>query len=291
MGTGWSVRCAVPDGVDRAGLQRTIEERLVGLVARMSHWDAQSDLCRFNASPAGSIVRLHPDFAKVVDLALRIAHASDGAFDPAIGRVVDLWGFGPPGARPPPDPAEIDAARAVSGWRRLRFDRAGARLRQPGGLALDLSGVAKGYAADAVADLLAKQGLRHCLIEVGGELAGRGVRPDGDPWWVDLEDPPGTSFPALRLALHECAVATSGNYRRGDHSIDPLTGRPATNGVLSVSVVAASAMLADALATAITVAYPATDLIAKLDVAARVVVLEDGVDREVLTPRLRAMLA
>jgi hypothetical protein len=69
------------------------------------------------------------------------------------------------------------------------------RLRQPGGLSLDLSGIAKGYAADALADLLAGMGVAHGLAEVGGELAGRGFMPDGQPWWVELENPPGTSCP------------------------------------------------------------------------------------------------
>lgn len=293
MGTSWTVLAALPPALAgaAASLRHAIVARLTDLVAQTSHWDPASALCRFNALPAGGVATLPDDLARVVDLSLRIAHASDGAFDPAIGRLVDLWGYGPPGPCPPPATAAIDAARAVSGWQRLRFDPATARLRQPGGLALDLSGVAKGHAVDAVADLLAAQGVRHCLVEIGGELVGRGMRPDGDPWWVDLEDPPGAVFAPLRLALHQCAVATSGTYRRGDHSIDPRTGRPAAGGVWSVSVVAPTAMLADALATAIAVAGPDSGVIAALDVAARIVVQGDGGIREILTPRLQAMLA
>jgi thiamine biosynthesis lipoprotein len=291
MGTGWSIRCALPPGRDGDGLHAAIVARLDGLVAQMSHWDRASELCRFNALPAGGSAVLSPDFAAVMDLSLRIAHASDGAFDPAIGRLVDLWGFGPPGPCARPDAEAIAAARALSGWRRLRRDPAGRRLRQPGGLALDLSGVAKGYAVDAVADLLAGQGVRHCLVEIGGELVGRGMRPDGDPWWVDLETPPGAVLPPLRVALHECAVATSGDYVRGRHMIDPRTGAPAANGAVAVSVIAASAMLADALATAIAIAYPDMDLIARLDVAARIVVRDEGGTREIVSPRLAAMMA
>ncbi|WP_232307979.1 FAD:protein FMN transferase [Sphingomonas hankookensis] len=293
MGTSWTVLAALPPPLAGAAgsLRHAIVARLINLVAQTSHWDPASALCRFNALPPGGVATLPDDLARVIDLSLRIAHASDGAFDPAIGRLVDLWGYGPPGPCPPPAAAAIDAARGVSGWQRLRFDPATARLRQPGGLALDLSGVAKGHAVDAVADLLAMQGVRHCLVEIGGELVGRGMRPDGDPWWVDLEDPPGAAFAPLRLALHEMAVATSGNYRRGDHSIDPRTGCPADTGVLSVSVIAPSAMLADALATAIAVAGPDCGVIAALDVAARIVVQSDGGVREILTPRLRTMLA
>lgn len=290
MGTTWTVRYAAPSGVDRAAVRRAIEARLAGLVSEMSHWQADSTLCRFNALPPGGVADLPDDFARVIDLSLRVAHASAGAFDPAIGRLVDLWGFGPPGPRPAPDDAAIAEARAVSGWRRLRWDAVGRRLRQPSGLSLDLSGVAKGHAADVLADMLAGQGVGHCLIEVGGELVGRGMRPDGDPWWVDLENPPGIDLPPIRVALHQCAVATSGDYRRGAHTLDPRTGRPATNGVVAVSVVAASAALADALATAIAVDHPADGLIATMDVAARIVVRDAGGAREVLTPRLAAML-
>lgn len=291
MGTGWSVRYALPAGIDPDRLRRAINARLDDLVGQMSHWDAASTLWRFNALPAGAVADLPDDFAAVIDLSLRIAHASGGAFDPAIGRLVDLWGFGPPGPQPAPDDAALAAARVVSGWRRLRRDAGGRRLVQPGGLALDLSGVAKGYAVDAVADLLAGHGIAHCLVDIGGELVGRGIRPDGDPWWVELENPPGIDAAPIRVALHQCAVATSGDYRRGRHSIDPRTGRPVTNGVRSVSVIAGSAALADALATAITIAWPDDSLIAAQRVAARIVVDDGNGIREFLTVPLRAMLA
>lgn len=291
MGTCWRVRCALPAGVDPDRLRHAIDARLDDLVAQMSHWDAASTLSRFNASPAGAAADLPGDFAAVIDLSLRMAHASGGAFDPAIGRLVDLWGFGPPGPRPVPDDAAVAAARAASGWRRLRRDPDGRRLVQPGGLALDQSGVAKGYAVDAVADLLGDHGIAHCLVEIGGELVGRGIRPDGDPWWVELENPPGIATAPIRVALHQCAVATSGDYHRGRHSIDPRTGRPVANGVRSVSVIAGSAALADALATAITIAWPDGGLIAAQRVAARIVVGNGDDMQEFLTDPLRAMLA
>lgn len=290
MGTNWSVRCAIPPDRNPAPLQTAIEARLDALVAQFSHWDASSALCRFNTAAPGATVALPHDLAAVIRLSLRVAHAGGGAFDPAIGRLVDLWGFGPPGPRPAPNAARVHEALAVSGWKQLKWDDARARLRQPGGLALDLSGVAKGYAVDAIADLLALHGVDNCLVEIGGELVGRGLKPDGDPWWVDLEPPPSLDAPSLRLALHRCAVATSGDYRRGEHTIDPRNGYPVTNGVTSVSVIAESAALADALATTITVAYPDDSLINTLGVAARIVVRSRGVVRELLTPALLKML-
>jgi thiamine biosynthesis lipoprotein len=253
MGTTWSVRLVAPTDFDFAGLQRAIEMRLLGIVAQMSHWDPTSLLCRFNHAPAGSWISLPTDFTTVIAAALDVAERSGGAFDPTIGRLVDLWGFGATPRTTAPTTAEVEAARKASGWRRLAFDREAGRIRQPGGLWLDLSGVAKGYAVDAIADLLTEAGISHCLVETGGEFAGRGMRPDGDPWWVDLERPPGAAIAPFRTALHQLAVATSGDYVRGLHTLDPATGRSVENGVTSVSVLHGSAMMADAWASALTV--------------------------------------
>ncbi|TCM21654.1 thiamine biosynthesis lipoprotein [Novosphingobium sp. PhB165] len=296
MGTTWSLRFAAPEGTDVPAIRAAVEARLATIIAEMSHWEPESLLCRFNRAPAGSWAVLPDDFAAVIGAGLAIAEASGGAFDPAIGRLVDLWGFGPPGPKPVPDALAVTAAREASGWTRLTWDAPTRRLRQPGGLALDFSGIAKGYAVDVVADLLAGMGMRHMLVEIGGELAGRGVRPDGEPWWVDLETPPGIATSAdlsLRLALHDIAVATSGNYRRGEHTIDPRTGRPTENGLASVSVIAPSAMLADGWASALTVAGPehGPALAAKHGLAARFVTIRENAVQEILTSALEALLA
>lgn len=274
MGTTWRVLYAahVPAGEVRAA----IEARLDDLVAQLSHWEPDSALCDFNRAAAGTWVTLPDDLARVVDAGLRIAQATGGAFDPAIGALVDLWGFGPPGPMPVPNEAAIAAALARSGYRRLRWDADARRLHQPGGIALDLSGIAKGHAVDAIADLLAARGIRHCLVEIGGELAGRGLRPDGDPWWVDLETPPGLTLPPLRLALHQQGVATSGTYRRGNHNLDPRTGRPPPNGVVAVSVVGPGALLADALASAASVMLPAHDPCTPRGMGMRTIAVRSG---------------
>jgi thiamine biosynthesis lipoprotein len=185
----------------------------------------------------------------------------------------------------------LDAARADAGWRRLAFDRDAGRLRQPGGLWLDLSGIAKGYAVDAIADLLRAHAIEDALVEIGGELAGCGLRPDGQPWWVDVEDPPGGTLPPLRIALHDLAVATSGDYVRGAHTLDPQTGRPLAPGIASVSIVHDSAMHADGWATALIVAgEKASALATQEELAARIVARDGDGLRETLTPRLSAMI-
>lgn len=295
MGTSWSAQFTAPPAVDVPSVQAAIFVRLEDIVRQMSHWSAGSALCGFNRAEPGTWIVLPPDFAQVMARSLAIAEASDGAFDPTIGRLVDLWGFGPPGPKPAPGANDLAKARAQSGWRRLAFDTEAKRLRQPGGLALDLSGIAKGYAVDALSALLTRIGARHHLVEIGGELAGAGLRPDGDPWWVDLECPTATQVHVapLRIALHGLAVATSGSYVRGDHTLDPRTGRPVDNGCISVSVVAKNAMSADGWASALTVLGHATGiaLADRIGLAARIIHVDShGHVSEALSKPMKAML-
>lgn len=291
MGTTWQVQAALPAkaGFTANDLRLRIQARLDGIVREMSHWADDSDLSRYNHAAAGSAITLPPDFATVMACALAIADRCDGAFDPAQGRLTDLWGLGPRPANGVPDESAIAEALHLSGWRKLAFAPETAMLRQPGGLWLDLSGIAKGHAADMVADLLGSLGLGHALVNVGGECVGRGMRPDGDPWWVDLESPPGLALPPLRVALHQLCVATSGDYLRGAHTLDPRTGHPAIHVTTAVSVIHRRCMEADAWATALSVAElpDAQALAIRHDLAARIV-LRSGA--EWLSPALQAML-
>ncbi|MGC6329067.1 FAD:protein FMN transferase [Rhizorhabdus sp. FW153] len=283
MGTMWSVRYAAPVGLAPTEVGAAVKETLDRIIVEMSQWRDDSLISAFNRAPQGTELRLPADFRTVLDVALDVARRSDGAFDPTMGRLVDLAGFGP--AEPADEPTSVTDALRCAGWKRLPY--AGGRIVQPGGLALDFSGVAKGHAVDAVADRLAQEGVTHMLVEIGGELVGCGVRPDGQPWWVDLEAPPGLPVPPLRIALHGMAVATSGNYRRGNHMLDPATGSPIVNGVRSVSVLHDKAAYADAWATALTVLGPDAGLrLAEREaLAARIVA-----DTELLSPALREML-
>jgi FAD:protein FMN transferase len=291
MGTRWRVRAALRQPEQAAALATEIATRLDEIVAELSHWDESSNLCRYNRAAAGSWVALAPHFATVIACALEVASASGGAFDPALGALVDLWGFGPHGACPAPTESEVDVALACSGVDRLRYDRFARRLYQPGGLKLDLSGIGKGYAVDMIASLLAEHGCQNALVEIGGECVGRGLRPDSEPWWVDLE-PPEPATEGLRVALHELAVATSGDYVRGRHTIDPSTGYPSDPHLVAVNVLHPSAMRADAWASALTVLGPdrGAALATERAIPARIVVRTGAGHREWLSPALKAML-
>lgn len=263
MGTSWSILLAAAE--PPAGLARQVQGLLDGFVAELSHWDRASQLSAFNDAPAGRWLSVPSRFYHVLAAAIALARETGGAFDPTIGALVDLWGFGPaPAPATAPAPAAIEAAQARSGWERLEMDALGSRLRQPGGLRLDLSGIAKGLAVDEVAALLESFGLRAFLVEIGGELLGKGLRPDGLPWWVDIEAPPASALMPTRVALHGLSIATSGDYRRYfeedgaryAHTLDPRSGRPSDNKLASVTVLHERCMMADALATAITVLGP-----------------------------------
>jgi thiamine biosynthesis lipoprotein len=268
MGTGWSAQMLVPPGVDAGGgLEAALQRELDEIVVQMSHWEDDSLLSRYNRAPGGSWHALPPQFFDVADFALQVHEDTAGAYDPAAGALVALWGFGPVGRhdtagfRAPcaPDVAAVLARRAAA---TPQLDRGKRRLLQPGGAILDLSSVAKGYGVDRLALCLERFGVRHYLVEVGGELRGAGMKPGGEPWWVEVEGVPDlASGPQAVVALHGLAIATSGDYRsyfdhgrqRASHTLDPRTGQPIANGVASCTVLAGTCMAADALSTALTV--------------------------------------
>lgn len=275
MGTQWSVRVAASTA-HWAGpsVEHVLMRRLDSICQQMSHWDDDSELSRFNRAPAHHWQPVSELFAQVMRCALSVAHDSQGTYDPAAGHWVDLWGFGAKRRYDQtgfmaPTPADCEALLTAcqSGWADLRVTGgAPAKLWQPGGIRLDLGAIAKGFAVDQLSLTLTKLGYPHHLVEIGGELRGEGTKPDGQPWWVDLELPralPGDHNESMSpvLALHGLSVATSGDYRRFfmldgqrlPHTIDPRNGRPIAEGVASVTVVHRECMWADAWSTAMTV--------------------------------------
>ena len=271
MGTTYSVQLADPPaGVTPKAARAAVEGELAAVNRQMSTWDRASELSRFNVSSSTDWFPVSPETAAVVALALEIAEASGGAFDPTVGPLVDLWGFGdaPRPTRVPTD-AELAAARELVGWRKLHARGDPPALRKDaGGLTVNVSAVAKGHGVDRVAGRLAALGATDFLVEIGGELRAAGTKAGGAPWAAGVEVPTddvtGAHREVLRavpLALEPsaAALATSGNYRnfydlngeRVVHTIDPRTGRPVAAGDLAaVSVLAADCATADALATA-----------------------------------------
>jgi thiamine biosynthesis lipoprotein len=242
-------------------LRRELQETLDRINGQMSNWRTDSLISRFNRDRTGGWFAVSDELVLVLDAARRINRQTGGAFDVTVGGLVNLWGFGASEASPGiPIRSAIDAALAHSGQAKLEVDTAGRAIRKiDPRLEIDLSGIAKGYGIDALANVLERSEVHDFIVEIGGEVRASGARPDGLPWRVAVERPgPGGRVLRGAIALDGAAIATSGDYReffeingrRYSHIIDPRTGSPPDNGVASASVVAGDALTADALATA-----------------------------------------
>ena len=286
MGTGYSVRLGTAQVTE--GLAAEIHTVLAGVDAHMSTWRHDSELTRFNDSGNTDWQPVSRGTHEVVALALDTGSASQGAFDPTVGPLVDLWGFGSGadddalGRKPQRGAIRETLARVGHEFIELDAD-AGAMRKSLATARLDLSGIAKGHAVDRVAAALDARGIESYLVEVGGELRSRGRKPDDSLWRVAIERPDAGRRDVFRVVeLQGQAIATSGDYRnyfadggqRYSHSIDPRSGQPVRHELASVSVVAETTMQADALSTALMIMGPddAMDYADRHAVAAHLVV-------------------
>lgn len=305
MGTTWTVRYINTHQQSEAAVRALIQRDLDLVVAQMSTWQTESTLSIFNSASANTWHTLPRASFEVLDCALKVAADTEGAFDPTVGAVVNLWGFGPHGQRSsPPSLAEVQEMHANTGYQKLQFDKANQPIPQTGGVYLDLSDIAKGYSVGLIAQALMAAGIDNYLVEVGGELLGAGIKPDGQRWWVALETSPVVSVITESIvALHGLAIATSGDYQRYfeyqgrhyAHTIDPRTGFPiddASNPLVSVYVIHAKCMLADALATALTVmgTQAALAYAEQRNIAVRLVEQTDDGYQEFFSSEFQAML-
>lgn len=309
MGTTWSVTLVGKSAGASEGLRAGIERELDRVVAQMSTFESDSDLARYNRAAAGTWQNLPDEFASVLGAALVQARDSGGAFDPTVGPLVDLWGFGSGKTlHEVPSVQAIDAARAHIGWQRVEFDPQQRRVLQPGGVHLDLSAIAKGFAVDQVARYLQHEGVSDFLVEVGGELRARGERARGEAWQVAIENPLASNEAETsarpywrRLALVNQAVATSGDYRHAfehagriySHHIDPRNGWPVEHRIAQVTAIAEECMQADAMGTTIMVLGPEAGLAYAQRHGMAVLLLVHEGDRlvERMSPAFAALLA
>jgi thiamine biosynthesis lipoprotein len=244
-----------------AEIHARVEAELRRIDELMSSWREDSEIERFNRAPADASFPLSVETNEVLDLADRIWRISGGAFDPALGRVIRLWGFGgAPRRSDIPSEDEITAALRESGWSHVVRDGR-SLIKRRDGLCIDLSGIAQGYAVDRLFDLLQREGYRSVMVEIGGEVRA-GAPPPGQPSWrIGIEEPDGDGSLRATLALRHAAVSTSGDYRSGfvvdgvrySHILDPHDGRPIRSGLASATVVAPDTATSDALATALMV--------------------------------------
>ncbi len=258
FGTTYSIQADCPNGIP----QHLILAELAQIDRQMSTFNAASELSNFNRVPVGEEVPVSPALAEVATAAQLVAVQTGGAFDATVAPLVALWGFGADAAHRPPTEAQLAEALHRVGYERLEARLDPPTLKKAAPLTLDLSAIAKGYAVDRLATVLADGSCRAYLIELGGEMRVFGSSPGGAPWRVGIDSPEGGQLPQV-LALRGGAVATSGDYRQrrdqpassagAAHIIDPRTGRPIAHRLASVTVVAEQALYADAYATALIV--------------------------------------
>jgi FAD:protein FMN transferase len=265
MGTFYHIKVVAGYFEDLSGLQAKIDARLEEINQSMSTYRPDSEISLFNKLPAGETMAVSPDFLKVLQVAQKIYALSGGAWDGTVKPLVNLWGFG--NVRPvkvAPDKVEIEKQRKKTGFEHIQIFDAGRIGKRLSGLTLDLASIAKGFGVEAVAGEIRQEGYRNFLVEIGGEVVASGVRKDGLPWIVGINRPvPGATASEVYRAfsITNGAMATSGDYRlffeldgvRYSHVIDPHTGYPVKNHVVSVSVVASDCTFADGLATALMV--------------------------------------
>ena len=256
MGTSYRVQADCPGSMPASLLADTLER----IDARMSTYDADSELAVFNRAAVGEKVPVSAELVHVVEAAHRVSTATEGAFDATVAPLVSLWGFGADAAEEWPDEAAVAKVRTLVDYRNLRYQSAPPLLQKLAPLQLDLSAIAKGYAVDQLAAVLQAAGCRSYLVELGGEIRVAGIAPSGTKWRIGIESPSGEQA-LTTLVLSEGALATTGDYRqhrqrdgkRISHIVDPRSGWPVSHRLASVTVVAQTALLADAYATALTV--------------------------------------
>ncbi|WP_237152941.1 FAD:protein FMN transferase [Oryzibacter oryziterrae] len=263
MGSRFSaVFYAAPD-LDTAPLGQALADAAERVEQQMSTFRPSSDLNRINRAAIGEWLDIPTELTTVLARALEIGELSGGVFNIGVGDIVTAWGFG--AGRGQRDQANLSsrgdvALRPVARTLELRARERQVRKLAP--LTLDLSGIAKGFGVDELGRVMDAFGHASWLVGIDGEMAGRGLKPDGSPWAVAHERPERGIRTAMGvLELSDAAVATSGNYRHFidvdgkslSHTVDPRSGRLLEGGLASATVLARSCMDADAWATVLMV--------------------------------------
>lgn len=261
-----------PEEVD--ALKAEVEARLKEVNRQMSHYQPDSELSQFNRAPAHTPFKVSPEFARVVRFSLEMNRRSQGAFDPTLAPIINLWGFGEKtDQRAIPPEAELKAAMKQTGCQHLSVTAKDELVKDIPDLTINLSAVAKGFAVDEMSRVLHGHGLTNFYASIAGEVMVGGHNPRGTKWQVGISAPVAhwnEDDPMAAVAsLANQALSTSGDYqkfftdpqgRRLSHIIDPRTGWPVQHNVGGVSVVAPDSMTADALSTTLFVLGPEAGL-------------------------------
>ncbi len=273
---------------------RDLHDSIIAVMARveesLSPFDDASLISRINR---GETDRADGYLTTVFDRAADISAASSGKFDPTVAPAVNLWRFGYRDLGREPMDEEIDSVVALVGMAECRID-SGRVVKKSPLTEFDFSAITKGFGCDEVGRMLARNGCTDYMVEIGGEIALSGHNRHGEDWRIMVDAPVENDTAVVHerlavVALTDCGIATSGNYRnyrdtdsgRIGHTIDPLTCRPVKTATLSATVIAPDAMTADALATACMAMEPdkALAMIEAREATAAMIVVGEGEGR------------
>lgn len=239
-------------------LKAELEAELQQVDASLSMFNPQSTVSRINRGETDETDEM---LNEVLGLSFTINRVTDGAFDPTVAPLVNAWGFGFKSGQLP-DSAQVDSLRALVGLSGIHLQENKLTKDNPLSI-LDFSAIAKGYGVDQAAQVLRGHGIRNFMVEIGGEVVTEGFNEKGTPWHIGINRPDDDSTSTNTelqdiIAISGKAIATSGNYRnyyisdgrKIAHTINPKTGYPAQQDILSSTVLAPSCAEADAFATA-----------------------------------------
>ncbi|MDY2947140.1 MAG: FAD:protein FMN transferase [Mannheimia varigena] len=268
MGTTYTVKYIDNGEVKNLANPEKVKSELDGLLVevnnQMSTYQQDSEISRFNQlKEANQAVEISQDFAKVVQEAIRLNKITEGALDVTVGPLVNLWGFGPDKRlNKVPSDEQIKERSSYVGIDKISLKMEGKPIltKTIPNLYLDLSSIAKGFGVDKLAEHLEKIGVSNYLVEIGGELRGKGKNLQGLDWRIAIEQPIMEQAQSVQITvpLHNLGMATSGNYRnyfedengnRLSHIIDPQKLSPVSHNLASITVLAPTTMTADGLST------------------------------------------
>lgn len=249
MGTTYTIKVADNTKIS----QQKIDNKFKQINQIFSTWDANSELSLLNQQPINQWISVSDELFYVLKKSKEIHQQTNGYFDPGIGRLIDLWGFGAKKITQKPNKGAVLNALMNSSIRYLTLkDGQNKAIRKTRDIHINLSAIAKGYGVDLIVKLLNTQ---NYLVEIGGEVRSRGSN-DGRQWTVGVEQPNNTK--PIAIILNNQAIATSGNYRnyfiwegrRYMHILNPNSGPLGKSDLSSVSVLHSQTIMADAYATA-----------------------------------------
>lgn len=264
MGTTYSIRLiGVLSKKETNRLAERMDQLLFEINQQMSTWLDDSEISAFNQHNSIAPFQVSEGFASVTKSALRLASTTEGAFDPTLQPLLNIWGFGSESRdRQPPSPVVIEETRQQTGWQKITVNADNELKKEVPSLQLALGAIAKGYAVDQLGQLLREEAFDEWFIEVGGEVLVSGENVDRVAWKIGIQSPDATFFDTTLHGIVQAtngAVATSGNYRnfvevdgrRYAHIIDPRSGQAVYSDLVSVSVLAPTCLEADGWATAL----------------------------------------